>query len=395
MGLFTGSDTTGSDKSCDSESSVKDVVVKSNCDNDDNGSRELSLTDSIAKSHRDMESHIAALSDSFRDVFNTFSDLGSSSIWNDLKTNFDFFKDNDQFFGEKPSSFFSSDESNFDDFFNGIRIKFFSNPFSLNYQPLGDQSTGYWAYPSPSAETYEACKKKDGLSVWNENGYWRCLFPRAIIPPEKLNSTLTKEDVLEDKNNEKGLFFQDFNKYLDWKAHMRRLQREEREEKYKQLKNHCKEMKREMKSRFRHRHHDPENDGSLGSAGSTGSTLEKFNDNDNDNTFGSGKVVEVNSKFHSYVNDNGKKEEFSRYTKVFKDGSSTTTEIKKTFGNKGEEPLIEKTVHNFPSPSEPSTTASNLVSEPSTVITNGIQSSSSTDDASGTGWFWNSSSDDK
>lgn len=97
---------------------------------------------------------------------------------------------------------------------------------------------GLYAYKTPSTQLYNDCVTKNGESVWDSQGYWRCLFPNLEIPldflkykSEKLSSEiLTKEDLnlaiqLNGVNpnsltldlNKQGLYFRKFDDYLNWK----------------------------------------------------------------------------------------------------------------------------------------------------------------------------------
>lgn len=120
----------------------------------------------------------------------------------------------------------------------------------------GDTPFGLYSYRSPSARKYNECMRKDGESVWDSEGYWRCLFPNREIPNKLLNykkshlagHILTKEDFDEaiqekpdaDKNGvidlgPKGMFFREFNRYLNWKNHMYEDVRRQREESRRNL----------------------------------------------------------------------------------------------------------------------------------------------------------------
>lgn len=121
---------------------------------------------------------------------------------------------------------------------------------------LGDTPFGLYSYRSPSPRKYNECMRKDGESVWDSEGYWRCLFPNSQIPNKFLNykknqlagHILTKEDFHEaiqenpgaDKDGvidlgPKGMFFREFSRYLDWKNHMYEDVRRQREETRKNL----------------------------------------------------------------------------------------------------------------------------------------------------------------
>ncbi|ODV66327.1 hypothetical protein HYPBUDRAFT_153230 [Hyphopichia burtonii NRRL Y-1933] len=113
----------------------------------------------------------------------------------------------------------------------------------------GETPYGYYSYGAPSARYYNECLNKEGESVWDSKGYWRCLFPNREVPNELLNykkqykpdEILTKEDfeqavtekgasnedVIELGN--RGTFFKKFDAYLSWKNVMYENVKRERE----------------------------------------------------------------------------------------------------------------------------------------------------------------------
>lgn len=137
------------------------------------------------------------------------------------------------------------------------------HPFGMAFDALdvfggssGDTPFGLYSYRSPSARKYNECMRKDGESVWDTEGYWRCLFPNREIPNKLLNykknhlagHILTKEDFKQaieehsgaDKNGvidlgPKGMFFREFNGYLNWKNHLYEDVRRQREESRRNL----------------------------------------------------------------------------------------------------------------------------------------------------------------
>ncbi|GBL49749.1 hypothetical_protein [Candidozyma auris] len=125
----------------------------------------------------------------------------------------------------------------------------------------GDSPFGLYSYKSPSIRKYNECMRKDGESVWDQEGYWRCLFPNSQIPNKILNykknhlagHILTKEDFSEalqenpsaDQNGvidlgPKGIFFREFNRYLKWKNDMYEDVRRQREESRRNLRESLK-----------------------------------------------------------------------------------------------------------------------------------------------------------
>ncbi|CCE88526.1 Piso0_002036 [Millerozyma farinosa CBS 7064] len=131
-------------------------------------------------------------------------------------------------------------------FFSGASglSDWFTGSFKTGKTPFG-----FFAYKNPPLRYYEECRNKNGESVWDSFGYWRCLFPNAEVPNEILrkknelygDAVLTKEDFQEatrsapdsDDNavidlGAKGKFFRQFTDYLNWKSIMKENVRRER-----------------------------------------------------------------------------------------------------------------------------------------------------------------------
>lgn len=102
----------------------------------------------------------------------------------------------------------------------------------------GRSPFGLWAKNGPLAAAYDACVKADGAQVWDQRGWWRCLFPNAKVPTDYLKfknerlslSILTKDDLTLamteaniDSNADtidlgpKGVFFRHYEGLLKWK----------------------------------------------------------------------------------------------------------------------------------------------------------------------------------
>lgn len=138
-------------------------------------------------------------------------------------------------------------------------LPFFWGPFLGGASGLSDWLTGsfktgktpfgFFAYKTPPLRYYEECRNRNGESVWDAYGYWRCLFPNAEVPNEFLrkkkelygDAVLTKEDFHEatrsiSKSGDdtvidlgaRGKFFRQFTDYLNWKSIMRENARNER-----------------------------------------------------------------------------------------------------------------------------------------------------------------------
>ncbi|RLV90108.1 hypothetical protein JA1_004811 [Spathaspora sp. JA1] len=121
----------------------------------------------------------------------------------------------------------------------------------------GSTPFGYYSFKGPSMRQYHNCLEKNGKSIWDDKGYWRCLFPNGEVPIDMLNyknkyltsEILTKEDFYDAMNKlnvnenearidlqEKGSFFNKFEDYLNWKHVKYSLQQQQKQqEQQKQL----------------------------------------------------------------------------------------------------------------------------------------------------------------
>lgn len=116
----------------------------------------------------------------------------------------------------------------------------------------GKTPFGYYAYHAPSSRYYNDCLNKNGESVWDSEGYWRCLFPNSEVPNRVLadrNSSeiLTKEDFnnaaahanVKDGVYDlgaKGVYFKQFTDYLNWKNVMYENVRREKQQRLSKFK---------------------------------------------------------------------------------------------------------------------------------------------------------------
>lgn len=120
--------------------------------------------------------------------------------------------------------------------------------FSGRTRKSGKTPFGYYS-KSPNSTIYKDCLERNGESVWDSDGYWRCLFPNAQVPPSFLkikenrfpDKILTKEDFFEAVKvaksvpedvgasvqvqssgvfnfGSKGIFFKELSDYLNWKS---------------------------------------------------------------------------------------------------------------------------------------------------------------------------------
>lgn len=164
-------------------------------------------------------------------------------------------------------------------------------------------ATGLKAYPTPSTQLYQKCVDKDGLSVWDDQGWWRCLFPKATLDGDNV---LSKEDVLGDDTNKFGLFFKDYTGYLDWKSQMKQLVKQKDEE--QQLARH--------RDSIESIYNDYAND-------------TNFGPNSNDDIISSSKSV----FFKTLPNGDG--EEITEISNVFRNGKSENKKFKRLIPKDG------------------------------------------------------------
>lgn len=120
----------------------------------------------------------------------------------------------------------------------------------------GKTPFGFYSYKTPSIRHYHECMDKNGESVWDSHGYWRCLFPNSEVPSEilklkneKLGSEiLTKEDFKNaldsqpDTGNDgvidlrdKGIYFKQFTDFLNWKSIMYENVKRDKEKRRQEL----------------------------------------------------------------------------------------------------------------------------------------------------------------
>jgi hypothetical protein len=174
----------------------------------------------------------------------------------------------------------------------------------------------------PPPEIYNKCSNIDGLSVWDKNGWWHCLFPRSKIPfdyrsgtvqsMEEFNSDydstklLSREDIENDIDNKYGLFFRNLEDLLGWQASMKKSIADQRRKQWADWEQH-------EKSKW------------------------SFDDsNDNDNIYANGKTVigrETQTSIRSL--DNGDMERTIYQRRIYSDGSSRDWEKKEIVGPDG------------------------------------------------------------
>lgn len=172
---------------------------------------------------------------------------------------------------------------------------------SKNYEELkqsGRSGTkNLKSYPIPSVSMYEKCMAGNGLSVWDDKGWWRCLFPRDSSGKQ---DGLSKEDVLGDSSNKYGLFFNDFTGYLSWKSQMRKLAVEKRQNELKALRSRAQ-------------------DGQDSNA-----------------------VISNNRSVFFKTLQNGDAEEITEISKQYANGTVEKSKFRKLFPKNGDEPIVEQ-----------------------------------------------------
>ncbi|CDR42621.1 CYFA0S10e00364g1_1 [Cyberlindnera fabianii] len=169
--------------------------------------------------------------------------------------------------------------------------------------------SGLKAYPVPNTSQYEECQNKKGLSVWDENGWWRCLFPRANLPQE---GGVSREDVEGDRDNKYGVFFKEYNSLLDWKVQVAKLVREKEEQKRIQSETQT------LNDIYADYEKDLDWDGVTGQDG----------------------VVSTSKAVHYKTLPNGDAEEVTEIHNTFRDGRSENKKFRKLIPREGS-PLIE------------------------------------------------------
>ncbi|CCK68963.1 Mpm1p KNAG_0B05300 [Huiozyma naganishii CBS 8797] len=100
------------------------------------------------------------------------------------------------------------------------------NPFDLFPPGAIPNVTGVYSWPVPTERQFAQCNDVKGVSLWDKNGWWRCLFPQSVVsgrlhgrPVPK--GTLTKE--MWDRNGGKlDGFFNDYTTYMLWRVEQRK-----------------------------------------------------------------------------------------------------------------------------------------------------------------------------
>ncbi|KAI5948865.1 hypothetical protein KGF57_005263 [Candida theae] len=125
------------------------------------------------------------------------------------------------------------------------------NSFGARFPSLGSTPFGYRAYKGPSTRQYNECLDKQGRALWDDQGYWRCLFPEAEVPVDVLDfkkkyfgdSVVSKDDFFKYMSElgvsdsskvidlkDKGTFFNTYEDYLAWRHEKYSEMKKKREE---------------------------------------------------------------------------------------------------------------------------------------------------------------------
>lgn len=178
----------------------------------------------------------------------------------------------------------------------------------------GRNTSGLKAYPTPTLTDYSNCVKNDGISVWDENGWWRCLFPKNKIGN---SNELTREDVEKDVQNKYGLFFSDYNGFMDWRLKVRTLVKEKQEI----------DRKNALEAR---------------EAANIQGIYDDYAKDTDYQDYGDNNVTSQSKSVYYRTLPNGDAEEITQQKKVYRDGTVKKENFKKTIPKDGSLPVIEQ-----------------------------------------------------
>lgn len=171
----------------------------------------------------------------------------------------------------------------------------------------GANEYGMWAYPVPTVKAFDKCTAKEGVSVWDKEGVWRCLFPQYSLPDD--GKGVSKEDYLTNKNGIKDSLFENYNDLLGWKSKMKKLQAEEFQKAF--------DNRKLVKG---------------------GDEVQEIQNPSN--------VIGTSTIDRTQTNEDGSVENYSKVLKWYQDGSSLQEETRKIVPNDGSEPKVERNVEN-------------------------------------------------
>ncbi|GMM57429.1 Mpm1 protein [Maudiozyma humilis] len=191
--------------------------------------------------------------------------------------------------------------------------------------------TGLYNYRTPSDTQFAQCMDSQGLSVWDANGWWRCLFPESIVRrnlPDlqdvESSMILTREKVESDAAHHLGLYFTDYTKYLLWKAQMNKVIEQRRGEELQKQQERVNEL----------------------GQGTTPTTPEdmmllRTGDSANGNSQQDKRVVGSSEVLRASTGSNGATEETRERKTYYEDGSVTLCTQKTTTPADGGDPQVE------------------------------------------------------
>lgn len=250
----------------------------------------------------------------------------------------------------------------------------------------GKTPFGYYSQKVPATRYYNDCLNKDGKSIWDSKGYWRCLFPNSEIPNEFLsykkqylpNEILTKEDFNDAERNgksdidgvidlgSKGIFFNGFDVYLNWKNIMYENIKNEKLQRRNRLLEQRKQTSEQLNDQRQPHHQQEQQPQAL---------LQNVD---------SSREVVSSSIQTTYKSDDHEVTLNEIRTEFYKDGTSMTKNIIKSkpigaddWVNVNEK--VEQGNQNFDVKGEPSSLNIELIDDSNSV----------SNEAAKLGWFWN------
>ncbi|CAL9730727.1 hypothetical protein MOUN0_K02630 [Monosporozyma unispora] len=231
-------------------------------------------------------------------------------------------------------------------------------PFNI-FNPIPPPSgilqgiTGLYNYKIPTEPQFAQCNKVNGLSLWDQNGWWQCLFPQEVVRERlqkvykdveqiDMNRFVTKEKIKQDPTTLEN-YFNDYTKYLVWKFEQSARQREEIKQNKINNNNNWLSLDNDNNNNTRNTPTTPEDMMQLGMV----------------NNGNSGKKVIGKSQYMSYNNEldsNGvdSSKEIKTTKTYYDDGSCLIKETEKVTPKDGGKPIInerEKVVNDKPSSS--------------------------------------------
>lgn len=222
--------------------------------------------------------------------------------------------------------------------------------------------TGLYNYKIPTEPQFAQCDKVNGLSLWDQNGWWQCLFPQEVVRERlqkvyndveqiDMNRFVTREQI-EQNPSFLGKYFNDYTKYLVWKSEQNAKKRQE-------IKNDVKATNNNSWSSLDRLSLDS-------SSLANPTTPEDMMQLNMSNGVSAGKQVIGRSQYMSYnneVNDDGvdSSKEIKTTKTFYDDGSCLVKETERIIPKDGGKPIIherEKVVKDTPGSSSSSSSSS-------------------------------------